>query len=141
MDRLQPALLYTILPQVVARICHKNKTVSDILGGIVVKVVKTFPQQAYWALLAVVESQQKDRAVKGLALVNKIVEVQKKSSKDASAAELRNLFTTGQKLNRELVRISDFPIEGRVTKSVYLRTWHSTIKLHLRNWWCPFKPA
>lgn len=116
MDRLQPALLYTILPQVVARICHKNKTVSDILGGIVVKVVKTFPQQAYWALLAVVESQQKDRAVKGLALVNKIVEVQKKSSKDASAAELRNLFTTGQKLNRELVRISDFPIEGRVTK-------------------------
>lgn len=116
MERLQPALLYTILPQVVARICHKNETVSDLLGSIVIKVVRTFPQQAYWTLLAVVESQQKDRAVKGLALVKKIVEVQKKSSKDASAAELRNLFTTGQKFTRELIRISDYGIEGRVSK-------------------------
>lgn len=116
LERLQPALLYTILPQVVARICHRNKAVSDLLGTIVVKVVRSFPQQAYWTLLAVVESQQKDRAVKGLALVNKIVEVQKKSSKDASAAELRSLFTAGQKFNKELVRISDYPIEGRVSK-------------------------
>jgi len=115
-ERLHAALLYTILPQVVARICHKNETVSDLLGSIVVKVVRTFPQQAYWALLAVVESQQKERAAKGLAIVKKIVEVQKKSSKDASAAELRSLFTTGQKFTKELIRISDFGIEGRVSK-------------------------
>lgn len=116
LERIQASLLYTITPQVVARICHKSKAVSDILGSIVVTVVQAFPQQAYWTLLAVVESQQKERAVKGLALVNKIVETQKKSSKMASAAELRNLFTSGQKLNKELIRISDFPIEGRVSK-------------------------
>ena len=37
-DRLQPVLLYTILPQIVARICHSNKAVQEILGNIVVKV-------------------------------------------------------------------------------------------------------
>ncbi|KIX02531.1 uncharacterized protein Z518_08472 [Rhinocladiella mackenziei CBS 650.93] len=116
MERLQPVLLYTILPQVVARICHGNKTVSDILGSIVVKVVRAFPQQAFWTLLAVVESQQKDRALKGTGIVNKIVEVQRKSSRDATAAELRNMFTSGQKFVRELLRVSEFPIEGKVSK-------------------------
>lgn len=115
-DRLQPVLLYTILPQVVARICHGNKAVSEILGGIVIKVVRAFPQQAYWTLLAVVESQQKDRALKGLALVNKIAEAQKKSSKDASSAELRNMFTSGQKFVKELLRVSEFHLEGKVSK-------------------------
>jgi serine/threonine-protein kinase ATR len=115
-DRLQPVLLYTILPQVVARICHPIKVVSEMLGSIVVKVVRAFPQQAYWTLLAVIESQQKDRAIKGLNLVHKIVETQKKSSKDASAAELRSMFANGQKLIKELLRISEHPIEGRVTK-------------------------
>lgn len=115
-ERLTPVLLYTILPQVVARICHPSKVVYEILGSIVVKVVRAFPQQAFWTLLAVVESQQKDRATKGVALVNKIVEVQKKASNHASAAELRSMFTSGQKFVKELLRISEYPIEGKVTK-------------------------
>ncbi|KAG9780233.1 hypothetical protein KCU88_g3816, partial [Aureobasidium melanogenum] len=117
-DRMQPVMLYTILPQVVARICHNDPTISDILGSIVVKVVRTFPQQAFWTLLAVVESKQKDRAIIGKTLMNKIVETQKKSSKDGaiSAAELRNMYTSGQKFVRELLRISEYPIEGKVAK-------------------------
>lgn len=117
-DRLQPVLLYTILPQVVARICHGNKTISDMLGNIVSKVVRAFPHQAMWTLLAVVESQQKDRAVKGVSLVSKIIEAQKKSSKDGAAAatELRNLYANGQKFVRELLRITDNHIEGKVSR-------------------------
>ena len=114
--RLQPVLLYTILPQVVARICHRNKAVQEILSLIVVSVGKAFPQQSFWTLLAVVESQQKDRALKGVHLVNKLVETTKKSSKDPSAAELRSMFTNGQKFVKELLRISEFAIEGKVTK-------------------------
>ena len=115
-DRLQPVLLYTILPQIVARICHPNKAVQDILSNIVIRVVKSFPQQSFWTLLAVVESQQKERALKGIHLVNKLVEVTKKSSKDASAAELRSMFTNGQKFVKELLRVSEYPIEGKVSK-------------------------
>ena len=115
-DRLQPVLLYTILPQIVARICHPNKAVCEILSGMVVRVVRAFPQQSYWTLLAVVESQQKERALKGIQIVNKIVEVTKKSSKDSSAAELRSMFTSGQRFVKELLRVSEFPIEAKVTK-------------------------
>ncbi|KIW85501.1 hypothetical protein Z517_00892 [Fonsecaea pedrosoi CBS 271.37] len=115
-DRLQPVLLYTILPQIVARICHPSKMVCEILSSIVVKVVRAFPQQSFWTLLAVVESQQKERALKGLSIVNKIVEVAKKSSKDSSAAELRSMFTSGQKFVKELLRVSEFEIRNKVTK-------------------------
>ncbi|ETI22234.1 hypothetical protein G647_06307 [Cladophialophora carrionii CBS 160.54] len=114
MDRLQPVLLYTILPQLVARICHPSKTVQEILFNIVIRVAKAFPQQALWTLLAVVESQQKDRALKGTQIVTKLVEVTKKSSKDSSAAEMRSMFTNGHKFVKELLRISEFPIEGKV---------------------------
>jgi serine/threonine-protein kinase ATR len=114
MERLQPVLLYSILPQLVARICHPNKTVQEILSNVVIRVVKAFPQQALWTLLAVIESQQKDRALKGTNLVNKLVEVTKRSSKDSSAAEVRSMFTNGHKLVKELLRISDIAIEGRV---------------------------
>lgn len=114
-ERLQPVLLYTILPQVVARICHANKSVYDTLSTIVIRVVRAFPQQAFWTLLAVVESQQKDRALKGINIVNKLIESTKKSSKDSSAAaELRSLFSNGQKFVKELLRISEFPIEAKV---------------------------
>ncbi|KIV90128.1 hypothetical protein PV10_07469 [Exophiala mesophila] len=116
-ERLQPVLLYTILPQVIARICHQNKVVSDVLGNIVTKVVRAFPQQAFWPLLAVVEAKQKERASKGLELVRKIVELQKKTSRDASAAaELRNMFTSGQKFSKELLRVSEYPIETKVPR-------------------------
>ncbi|KIW57017.1 hypothetical protein PV05_05622 [Exophiala xenobiotica] len=117
---VQAVLFYTILPQVIARICHGNKTISELLGTIIVKVVKAFPQQAFWSLLAVVESQQKDRAVKGLGLVSKICvdkkEDKEKEKRSLSASELRNMFNSGQKFVKELLRVSDFPIEGKVSK-------------------------
>jgi serine/threonine-protein kinase ATR len=115
-DKMQPVVLYTILPQVVARICHPNQAVYSILVSMVAKVVRAFPQQALWPLLAVVKSQSKDRATRGLSIVSKIVEVQKKSGKDTAAADLRNMITQGQKLSDEVLRVSEFPIEGKMPR-------------------------
>jgi len=116
-DRLQPVVLYTILPQVVARICHADQVVYDILMSMVVKVVRAFPQQALWTLLAVVKSQQKERATRGLAIVSKIVEAQKKgNNKDMSASEMRNMITAGQRFSDEVLRVSEFPIEGKTSR-------------------------
>jgi serine/threonine-protein kinase ATR len=108
----------TILPQLVARICHTNKIVQEILINMVVRVARAFPQQAYWTLLAVVESQQKERALKGVQIFNKLIEVTKKSNKDSavSAAELRSMYTNGHKLVKELLRISEFSIPGKPNK-------------------------
>ena len=116
-DRIQPSILYTILPQVVARICHTNKAVYDILVTIVVRVVRTFPQQALWTLLAVIKSQSKDRANRGLSIVGKIVEAQKKAGgKELSSADLRNMIQAGQRFSDEVLRISEYPIEGKVSR-------------------------
>ncbi|EXJ90418.1 hypothetical protein A1O1_03519 [Capronia coronata CBS 617.96] len=117
-DRLQPVLFYTILPQVVARICHRDHTISGMLGSIIVKVVRAFPQQAMWTLLAVVQSKQKDRAKRGIELLRQIYETEKKSSKGgtASAVELRNLSTKGQTFITELIRISEEPINEKVSR-------------------------
>lgn len=115
-ERIQPVLLYTILPQVVARICHSHPTVYNILVGIVVKIVRAFPQQALWTLLAVIKSQSKDRASRGLTIVSKVVEAQKKSARDLSASDLRNMITAGQRFSDEVLRVSEFPIEGKVSR-------------------------
>jgi serine/threonine-protein kinase ATR len=115
-ERMHASVLYTILPQVVARICNPNPVVYSILSTMVVRVVKAFPQQALWTLLAVVKSQSKDRAARGVTLIQKIVEVQKKGGKESGAAELKNLITAGQKFSDELLRVSDFSIEGKVSR-------------------------
>lgn len=115
-ERMHASVLYTILPQVVARICNPNPIVYSILTIMVVRVVKAFPQQALWTLLAVVQSQSKDRAARGVTLIQRILDVQKKTVKDSGAAELKTLITAGQRFSLELLRVSDFTIEGKVSR-------------------------
>ncbi|KAL5686373.1 hypothetical protein EMGR_002870 [Emarellia grisea] len=64
--------LFTILPQVVARICHPHATVYELLTRIVAKVANAFPQQGLWTVLAVVKSSSKDRASRGINCLHKI---------------------------------------------------------------------
>ena len=116
LSKVQPSILFTILPQVVARICHTDKDVYGILVMIVVRVVKAFPQQSLWTLLAVIKSQSKDRANRGLSIVQKVVDAQKKSSKEMSPPELRNMIQAGQRFSDEVLRVSEFPIEGKVSR-------------------------
>ncbi|ETN46988.1 uncharacterized protein HMPREF1541_01178 [Cyphellophora europaea CBS 101466] len=116
-DRIQAAVLYTILPQVVARICHTNPAVYNILVSIVVKVVRAFPNQALWTLLAVAKSQSKDRASRGLTIISKVVEGQKKSSGSGlTPSELRNMISAGQRFSDEILRVSEYPIEGKISR-------------------------
>jgi serine/threonine-protein kinase ATR len=120
LERLQPVMLYTILSQVVARIGHSNKTVTDILIGIVVRVLKSFPQQAIWTVLALAKSSSKDRASRGITILIKVVEVQRKSGRDASTAELSKVIQQGQKLSDELLRIADHELKDAKATHVSL---------------------
>lgn len=119
-DRLQPVMLYTILSQVVARIGHSNKVVGEILVAIVMKVLRAFPQQALWTVLALAKSSSKDRASRGITILMKVVEVPKKSGRDASAAELRNIIDQGGKLCEELLRIADHELKDAKATHVSL---------------------
>lgn len=119
-ERLQPVMLYTILSQVVARIGHSNKAVTEILITIVVKVLKVFSQQAIWTVLALAKSSSKERASRGITVLAKVVEVQKKSGRDASAAELREVIKQGQSLSGELLRIADHDLKDAKATHVSL---------------------
>ncbi|KAJ6084451.1 hypothetical protein N7486_011251 [Penicillium sp. IBT 16267x] len=115
-SRLQPALLFTILPQVVARICHPNNTVYDLLTRIVTKAVHYFPQQGLWTVLAVVKSSNKDRASKGYNCLQKITEFTTKHKMDISSPDIRRMITSGQKFSEELLQLCLAPVEDRVSR-------------------------
>ncbi|KAK4917202.1 serine/threonine-protein kinase M1, partial [Elasticomyces elasticus] len=115
-SRLQPVALYTILPQIVARICHPDKTVYDILLIMIAKVVYSFPQQAMWTLMAILKSHDKVRAQRGLTIVNKVIGLQKESPDNMTPTELKTMITQAQKFTDEILRIADFPIEAKVPK-------------------------
>ncbi|KAI1919319.1 serine/threonine-protein kinase M1 [Ophidiomyces ophidiicola] len=101
---------------VVARICHSNNTVYNILTQIVVKTILAFPQQGLWTLLAVLKSSTKDRASRGLTCIQKITEASKKQKLDSTAAEIRTIVNQGQKFSDELLKLCVAPVEDRVTK-------------------------
>jgi serine/threonine-protein kinase ATR len=112
-DRLPPFVWYTAFSQIVARICHSNKTVYGLLVEIVTKVVIGHPQQAIWTLLAVVKSSSKDRAERGNTCLGNITETAKKTK--SGPTELLALITQAQKLSDQLLHVCEGEIQGKAT--------------------------
>ena len=98
----------------VARICHRNNTVYDLLTRMVTKAVSSFPQQGLWTVLAVVKSSNKDRAFKGQACLNKIQDYNTKLKRDTS--EMRLMIHQGQKFSDELLALCVARVEDRSSK-------------------------
>ena len=112
-DRLPAFVFYTALSQIVARICHTSPAIYASLVDIVAKVVLTHPQQALWTLLAIVKSSSMDRARRGAACMNKVLENSKRARNESVAAELRTLVTRGQRLSAELLRVCEGDVQGK----------------------------
>ncbi|OJJ33117.1 hypothetical protein ASPWEDRAFT_174541 [Aspergillus wentii DTO 134E9] len=115
MNRMPATLLFTILPQLVARICHTNTAVYELLTRIVAKAVQAFPQQGLWTVLAVVKSSSKDRASRGISCLHKITEVNKKL-KTESSSEMRAMINQGQKFSEEMLRLCIARIEDKASR-------------------------
>ncbi|KAL4785846.1 hypothetical protein BJX76DRAFT_366638 [Aspergillus varians] len=114
-NRMPPALLFTILPQVVARICHQNPTVYNLLTRIVAKAVNAFPQQGLWTVLAVVKSSSTDRASRGFTCLQKITDINKKLKTETNP-DIRGMINQGQKFSDELLRLCVAKIENKTSR-------------------------
>ncbi|KAL2866806.1 protein kinase MEC1 [Aspergillus lucknowensis] len=114
-NRVPAALLFTILPQVVARICHPNPTVYNLLTKIVAKTVNAFPQQGLWTVLAVVKSSSKDRVSRGLTCLEKITDISKKMKIDTTH-DIRAMINQGQKFSDELLKLCVAKIENKTSR-------------------------
>ncbi|KAI9844262.1 MAG: serine/threonine-protein kinase M1 [Sclerophora amabilis] len=113
MERLPAFTFYTALQQIVARICHPNSTVFDVLQRMIIKVVSGLPQQALWTLLAVVKSSSKDRATRGATCLAKIKDSARRTKIDSNGLELRSLINQGQKLSDQLLEVCEIEIHGK----------------------------
>ncbi|KAL4902881.1 hypothetical protein BDW74DRAFT_169409 [Aspergillus multicolor] len=114
-NRIPVASLFTILSQVVARICHPNSTVYNLLTKIVAKVVNAFPQQGLWTVLAVAKSSSAERASRGLTCLNKITEINKKL-KTETIYDVRVMINQGQRFSDELLRLCVAKIESKTSR-------------------------
>ncbi|KAL4869315.1 hypothetical protein BDV12DRAFT_185211 [Aspergillus spectabilis] len=118
-SRMPAALLFTILPQVVARICHPNPTVYNLLTKIVARAVSAFPQQGLWTVLAVVKSSSKDRASRGFTCLQKITD--NKKLKTETTLDIRGMINQGQKFSEELLALCVAKIENKVSRILLAR--------------------
>ncbi|RDW67089.1 protein kinase MEC1 [Aspergillus mulundensis] len=114
-NRIPVASLFTILSQVVARICHPNPTVYNLLTKIVAKVVNAFPQQGLWTVLAVAKSSSAERALRGLTCLNKITEINKKL-KTETTSDVRGMINQGQRFSDELLQLCVAKIENKTSR-------------------------
>lgn len=67
----------TALPQLTSRICHPNSGVFSLLELIIGKVLKQYPQQTLWTLMAVAESTHafRKRRCEGIFRDNQVVSI------------------------------------------------------------------
>ncbi|KAL9130247.1 MAG: hypothetical protein Q9217_001540 [Psora testacea] len=112
-DRLPAFVFYTALPQIVARLCHPNQAVYNLLVDIVAKVVLQHAPQALWTLLAMVKSSSKDRANRGVSCMTRVLENARRARNESTSAELKALITQGQKLSDQLLRVCEGDIQGK----------------------------
>lgn len=111
-DRLPAWVMYTALAQIVARICHPNQAVYNVLVDIVAKVVIQHTPQALWTLLAMIKSSSKDRASRGVACMTRVLENSKKE-KGSVSTEMRTWIAQGQKLSEQLLQVCEGDIQGK----------------------------
>lgn len=67
-----PSYLWlAVLPQVVSRIVHKNDTLFRVLEKILVRVLTTYPHQAFWGMAAGPKSTVSLRSKRSLAVFSR----------------------------------------------------------------------
>ncbi|KII70783.1 Serine/threonine-protein kinase atr [Thelohanellus kitauei] len=53
---LPPFVFYSVLPQLVSRICHQNSQIWNVLLIILIKLLATFPRQVSWQMTGIAHS-------------------------------------------------------------------------------------
>ena len=115
MGRLPAFVFYTAFSQIVARICHPNQSVYNVLIDIVARVVISHHPQALWALLTMVKSSSRDRAHRGAACLSRIYESSRKDKNQNLGQELKTFVAQSQKLSDQLLHVCEGDIQGKAS--------------------------
>ncbi|KAG9191621.1 serine/threonine-protein kinase ATR [Alternaria panax] len=112
-ERMPAFAWYTAFPQIITRISHPNNNVWDALQSIIIRVASSYPQQALWAIYAVLHSTQNERRSRGTTVLQNLREVTRRKG---ASVDLKNLIVQGQRLTDALLAACDAPIESRIAR-------------------------
>lgn len=104
---------FAVLPQLMARIVHKNEAVWRVLLEIIVAVVVAYPQQGVWALLAGSHSKDKRRKQRYEQIVQKISSVAERAYRNVVP-----LIESAERLSTELLNLCDFHVHKETALSM-----------------------
>ncbi|KAG0147580.1 hypothetical protein CROQUDRAFT_76465 [Cronartium quercuum f. sp. fusiforme G11] len=105
----------TVLPQVVSRVMHKSTHVQALVHKILTHVLRSYPDQALWAMVSGVESSNAARSSRCTWVLNDAKDIQTVSKQSGGNPELdpRTLskkFEQCRKLVRHLLHLCNYPI-------------------------------
>lgn len=114
-DRIPTVLFLTILPQLVARICHPNKELNIVLRRIIMKTTFAYIQQALWTVLPLLKSQAIDRRKKGKLIFSEIQEAGRRPEISDKRLDITKVLREGQKLSDALVGLCGKDAKSRLS--------------------------
>ena len=104
---------FAVLPQLVARIVHKNEAVWQVLLEIIVAVVVAYPQQGVWAILAGSHSKDKRRKQRYECIVERISSVAERAYRDVVP-----VIEAAERVSTELLHLCDFHVHRETSLSM-----------------------
>ncbi|KAK9475256.1 uncharacterized protein V1510DRAFT_372646 [Dipodascopsis tothii] len=99
---------FAAFSQVISRICHPNAKVYDVLKAIIIDLVREYPSQALWPVLAIGKSAEKERAVRGKEILRQVLA--------GPASPAAKMVAPAQKLSEQLLVICNAHVPNRVTQ-------------------------
>ncbi|TQD75244.1 hypothetical protein C1H46_039207 [Malus baccata] len=118
---LQTYQWLTVLPQLVARICHQNEEVVRLVKNIITTVLRQYPQQALWIMAAVSKSTVPSRR----ETAAEILQAARKGFSQGNTGS--NLFVRFAFLIDRLIKLCFHPGQSRA-KAINISTEFSTLK-------------
>ncbi|KJE97226.1 hypothetical protein CAOG_09113 [Capsaspora owczarzaki ATCC 30864] len=81
-DRIPPYLFYIVFSQLVSRICHSSTSVMRVLEAILLRVLRAYPAQGLWYMMAISKSTHRQRSTRCLEILKRFA-----TQPDVSAEE------------------------------------------------------
>jgi len=131
-QKLPTYMFLTAFPQIISRICHKNKNVFQVLESIIITVLSVYPQQALWQMMSVYRSTYKIRAKRCNVIFGKAKS--DPSAKKLSVVALDKLMQQAIKITEQLLNVCNFlvpPKENILSMSKEFRTLQRMTPLDL----------
>ncbi|KAL1916083.1 uncharacterized protein VTP21DRAFT_6087 [Calcarisporiella thermophila] len=111
-ERLPAYQFLTCFPQIISRICHRNKNVFQVLEMIIINVLTSYPQQALWSMMSVSRSTY---SIRKSRCNNILAKLKSDQHSKVNGVNVETLIQQAMKLTDQLLNLCNFSIGQRET--------------------------